>query len=287
MLVLTGLLRCGAPSLHGFEALPNAAEVTRRMVEHSQAVARADQGPHYAYLKHSSLERLDATGRRLSSEEKIYEVKLIAGLPFNRLVRIQGRESSPEELAREDAREEKFQRRFVSTDTKTLAARREGLVTPELLERYDFMVESRVVLSNRSTLVLAFKPKAGSLPCSKLVDRLLNRMAGRLWIDEAEADTARIEAYLMEPVHLGWFGWLGSLNQFELSLQRQRMPDGVWINTRQALLIQCRKMTTMMRFRTHEESSDFKKVTEQQPGGSRHATAGVLAVPGTNPRPAR
>jgi hypothetical protein len=246
----------------GFPAapLPAAGEVTQRMIERSQAMARAVQGPQYTYRKRSLFERLDAAGRPLTSEEKIYQVTLIAGLPFNRLVKIQGRELSPEELAREEARQEKFRQRFVSADAKELAARRKGLVTPELLSRYQFAVEKRVILSNRPTLVLAFKPMEGTLPAAAVQDRVLNRMAGRLWIDEADADPVRLEASLVEPISLGWFGFLGSLSRCDVSLQRQRMPDGVWINTRQLLLIYCRKLTATMRFRTDEECSGFQKV---------------------------
>jgi hypothetical protein len=241
------------------DALPSSAEVTRRMVERSHVVASVD-GPQCTYRKTSRLERMDAAGRTLSSEEKVYLVTLIAGVPFNRLLKIQGRDLSAEELARQDEREEKFRQRFVSADRKNLAARREGLVTPELLERYDFVVEDRVVLSNRSTLVLSFKPKTDGLPSTKLVDKLLNRMTGKLWIDEEEAETARVQAHLMEPLYLGWFGWMGSLTRFELSLDRQRMPGGIWINAKQRMLIQCRKVTTNMHFQTTEESSEFKRV---------------------------
>jgi hypothetical protein len=53
---------------------------------------------------------------------------------------------------------------------------------------------------------------------------------------------------------------LGSLAQCDLSLERQRMPDGAWIDTKQALFIQYRKLTATMRFRTTETSSGFKKV---------------------------
>ena len=38
------------------------------------------------------------------------------------------------------------------------------------------------------------------------------------------------------------------------------MPDGVWANTRQALLIHCRKLATPMRFRATEVSDGFQKV---------------------------
>ena len=85
-------------------------------------------------------------------------------------------------------------------------------------------------------------------------------MTGRLWIDEGDADTARLEVSLAEPISLGWFGLLGSLTQCDMTLERQQMPDGAWIDTKQALLIQYRKLTATMRFRTTETSSGFKIV---------------------------
>ena len=260
MLLITGLLNYAPQGVSAGEVLPEPSEVTQRMVERSQTVAQVGQGPQYTYQKRSLLQRLDAVGTPLKSEDKLYQVTLIGGFPFKRLVKIQGRELSSEELRREDAKEEKFRQRFVSADPKKLAARKEGVVTPELLDRYQCVVEKRVVLSNRATLVLTFKPKGGNLPSSAIEDKLLNRMTGRLWIDEGDADTARLEVSLTEPIFLGWFGLLGSLTQCDMTLERQRMPDGVWVNAKQALLIQCRKLTAAMHFRTTETSSGFKKV---------------------------
>jgi hypothetical protein len=230
------------------------------MVERAQAVARAERGPQYTYEKRSRRERLDPAWQPLSSEEKIYRVTLIGGLPFNRLVKVQGRELTAEELKQEEAREERFRQRFISTDRKKLVARKEALVTPELLDRYEFAVKERVVLSNRPTLVLTFKPKKGDRPSETFEDKLLNRMAGTIWVDEADADTARVMANMVEPVSLGWLGWLGSLSQCELSLERQRMPDGVWVNNKMALILQCRKPATTLRFRTTEDSCGFSRV---------------------------
>ena len=260
ILLITGLLSCAPQDVRASETLPEASEVTLRMIERSRAVAQADQGTHYTYQKRSLLERLDTKGNSLKSEEKIYQVTLIGGFPFKRLIKIQGRDLSPEELKAQDTKEMKFRQKFVSTDLNNPDVRKQGLVTPELLDRYQFEVEKRVILSNRPTLVLRFKPKEGKLPSSAIEDKLLNPLAGRLWIDEEDADTARLEVNLVEPVYLGWFGLLGSLTQCDLTLERQRMPDGVWINTKQALLIECRKLIATMRFRTTDESSEFKRM---------------------------
>jgi hypothetical protein len=260
MLLLAGLVSCLPGLGWANQTLPVASEVTRRMIERAETVARAERGPQYMYEKRSRLERLDAAGQPISSEQKIYQVTLIGGLPFNRLIKVEGRELTAEELRREEAREERFRQRFVSADRKKMVARKEALVTPELLDRYEFTVKERVVVSNRPTLVLTFKPRKGALPSETFKDKLLSRMAGTLWVDEADADTARVMASMVEPVSLGWLGWLGSLSRFELSLERQRMPDGAWINNKMALLIQCRKITTTLRFRTTEDSCAFTRV---------------------------
>ncbi len=199
------LLGCAGSYGEAPGPLPPASEVTRRMLEHSQALAESEQVPQYTYEKRSRLEQLDAAGRVLSSEEKIHEVKLIHGLPFNRLVKIKGRELTPEELKREDAREERFQQKFVSADRRKMVARKQALVTPELLARYEFTVVRRVVLGDRPALELRFKPKEGDLPERLIEDRILNRMAGTLWVDEAEAETVRVEANLADSMSVGLF----------------------------------------------------------------------------------
>jgi hypothetical protein len=259
MVLLVGLLGCGPHCVRAAESLPPASEVTRRMIERAQAVALAEQAPKYQYEKRAVLEHLDASGQAAKSEEKVYRVTLVGGFPFNRLVRIQGRELTAEELKEQDRKEERFRQRFLSADGKRLTPHKEGWITPELLDRFQFTVRERVVLTNRPTLVLTFKPKPGTLPSKTVRDKVLNRLEGTVWVDEADADPARLSARLTESIPLGWLGMLGSLTRCELSLERLRMPDGVWINANQVLLIHCRKLAASLRFRLLEQSSRFTR----------------------------
>jgi hypothetical protein len=263
MLVVAGLLSCNLGRAPAAEALPAASAVTQRMLQRAQELVQNEQYPQYTYQKRSVRERFDSSGRVVNTEEKLYEVRLINGFPFNRLIRIQGRELNPEELRTEELREERFHQRIVNADRRQMLARKEALVTPELLNRYTFEVADRIVLSNRPTLVLKFKPKKGDLPSGTMRDELLNRLAGTLWVDEADADTAQLAVGLTKPFSLGWLGWMGALNQCEVTLNRQRMPDGVWINTRMVLTIQARKLASSLRYRTTEDSNGFKRVARR------------------------
>ena len=145
-----------------------------------------------------------------------------------------------------------------------MVARKEAWVTPQLLDRYQFVVKDRVILDDRATLVLTFSPKNGKLPEKAIQDKLLNRMAGTVWIDEQDAEAAKVSVNLTDTVSLGWFGMLGSLSQCDVLLERKRQPEGVWVNGKQTLQIQCRKLASTIRFRATEESSGFRKVTAKR-----------------------
>lgn len=262
MVRLTGLASCFFLShvCPAAEALPDAAAVTRRMVERAQAIARAEHGSQYTYDKRSLMEQLDSSGQVLKTEGRLYQVRLIAGFPFNRLVQIQGRDLTSEELMKEEQKEEKFRQRLTSVDPRKMAAGKDGWVTEQLLERYAFTVKERVTLNQRPTLVLTFRPKDAQLPAKNFLDKILNRLAGTVWVDEADAEAAKLSVGMSEGISVGLFGMLGAVSQCDLSLERQRMPDAVWVNAKQVLLLHYRKLTATTRFRKTEGSSGFQKV---------------------------
>jgi hypothetical protein len=185
---------------------------------------------------------------------------LIAGYPIKRLVEIKGRDLSPEELQREQEKDERFREKVTSINTRKMLARKQSFVTEELLSRYRFEVIKRVYKDNRPTLLVTFEAKNDPDSGGTIKDKLLNRLAGTLWIDEAEADTAKLKISLVEPLSVGWLGLLGSVTKCEFTLERQRMPEGVWINTRNSLQIHYRKLTATTHFRKTEHSSGIAKV---------------------------
>ncbi len=244
----------------GEKPLPPAGEVTRRVIEQSQNLAATNANPKYIYPKRTLIERFDSSGKLTSSEERIYEVTLVNGIPINRLLKVSGREMSPDELQAEQEREEKFQEKISSMNPKKLLARRQGLVSAELLDHYRFEVAKRIEFNGRPTLVVNFKVKDNPDPPNGIRDRVLNRIAGTMWVDEQDWELAKVSARLTETISMGWFGLLGSLSQCELTLDRQRMPDGVWVNIKQVWAIQFRKLATTTRFRITETSSGFRRL---------------------------
>jgi hypothetical protein len=242
------------------DPLPDAEAVTRRMISHSQALAGSTNAPQFTYTKRSLQVQFDADGLATRTNEKIYQVTLIGGLPLNRMVQLQGRKLNDAQQKKEQEKEDRFRQKLVATDAKSLAARREGLVTLELLERYRFVVKERVRMEGRPTLVLDFQPRPGKLPAKAIHDKILNTMAGTVWVDEQEAEAVKLTAHNLGTVSIGWLGVLGALTQCELTLERKRLAEGIWTNWKQDLRIHCRKVATTMRFRILEDSTGFKQV---------------------------
>jgi len=257
LLLAAGL--CGAA-----EPLPDGNAVIQRLLARAHALAKAEQGPEYTYEKRLLIEELDGRDQPAKSEERLYQVHWVGGLPLERLVGIQGRKLTEAELRKEAQREERLRQKFAGVDVKKKVAQKEAWVTSQLLERFQFQVQERIIMHERPTLVVSFRPKTGKFPSKTVADKLLNQLAGTVWVDEAEADAAKFSVTLLEPVSFGWFGILGAVNRCELMSERERMPAGVWLATRQSLLVKGRFSFSSFRFRVTENSSGFQPAAAAQ-----------------------
>lgn len=238
--------------------LPAASNLLQRLVERAQVVAQAGGTNYYTYEKRSVMEELDEKERVTKSTEKHYRVELIGGLPFPRLVKVEGKELSAKDLEKENQRETAFRQRVTRVDMNKKARRKEGLATPELVERFDFQVTKREVVEGRPTLVMTFAPRTNA-PAKTMEDKVFQKVFGTVWVDEREAEMTKLDASVRGPVPLGWFGAAGSLHKFQASIERSRMPDGVWVNRKSSFWIVARKLLSAIRTRTVEESSGFRR----------------------------
>lgn len=240
------------------ESFPSASNLIQRVVARAQLVAQAEQTNHYAYAKRSIVEELDEKERVIKSTEKLYQVTLIGGVPFPRLVKVQGRDLSAEELEKQNQRETAFREKVTRVDFKKKATKREGMATQELVDRFDFKVVRRELVEGRPTWVVTFAAKANA-PDKSMEDKVFKHVFGTVWVDEAEAEVAKLDASVRGPIPLGWFGAVGSLKKFQATFQRSRMPDGVWVNRTGTFLVVARQLWNAMRLRTSEESSGFHR----------------------------
>ena len=247
-----------AQTNHSAESLPAASNVVQRLLDRVQLIAGAQQTSPYIYEKRSVTSELDEKERVLKSTEKLYRVEMTGGLAFSRLIKVQGRELTEQELEMENKRETAFRQKVTRIDLTKKAKKKEGLVTRELVDRFEFQITKRELIEDRPTLVMVFKPRNGA-PVESMEDKVFMHVIGTVWVDEEDAEMTRLDVSLGKPVSLGWFGAIGSLNKFQATVDRSRMPDGVWVTRKSTFRVLARKLVSWIRTKTTEESSGFRK----------------------------
>ena len=240
--------------------LPDAAAVMEKVIQRSQEAERTGEADKYRYDKRSVEEELDRSGNPTKTTEELYDVIPISGVPFERLVKVQGRELNEKEVKEQNRKEEEFRKRVAEQSTDRSSRTNDDYLNQEVVDRFVFRIEGRTNLLSRPVLILSFHPKP-SAPEKKIADKVLKRLAGTLWIDEGESEIAQLKLGLTADLSLGLFGMIGSLKQFDLMLERERLPEGVWVDRKQTLVLGGRKVFSTMHFRAIEESSNFRKAT--------------------------
>ena len=246
-----------APSAGG--ATPDAATLIQRVIQRAEEVARAGEEGKYCYEKSTVEEELDASGKTIKTTEEIYEVIPIQGIPFSRLVKTQGRGLTEKEIREQNRKEEQFRKEVAQQHPNQSSTTNTDWLDKNLVNRFVFQIEGRESLHNRPVLIMSFHPKANRGSEKTVADKVLNRLAGKVWVDEQESEIAQLKVGLTADLSLGWFGLVGSLKQFDLTLERTRLPDGVWMDRHQTLVLYGRKLFSAMRYRAMEESSKFRK----------------------------
>lgn len=249
--LLSAVARAAEPS--------SAREVLDRLQAQSAKVAAMDPQQRYTYTKVLVTDELDSKGGVKSRKEKRYEVQWIAGATYQKLKRLEGEKLSEEQLRREQDQEERNREALGEDKAPAPGQKTRPLVTWDLLGRFDFHVEGRVLNRGETNLLLSFKPRGQGVPVRKLSDRVINRLEGRIWVNEAEQEITRAETRLSEKVSF-WGGILGSLDRFELVLERQSGDPGVWYNKSADISISGRKLLDGFRFHGHEEASGFQRL---------------------------
>jgi hypothetical protein len=131
----------------------------------------------------------------------------------------------------------------------------------ELLARYSLKLVGRVALRGRPTLEITFGPKHPPMPVHRALDRLLNRAAGAIWVDEEDYELAQAELRLTEPVNLVV---LGAIDDLSFHFERSRSAEGSWLTTRTETNFRGRRLLNPVQFRQVTEYTGYKRIESDQ-----------------------
>lgn len=183
----------------------------------AQAAAREDFF-HDALNHHYLYERSRVSETRTSGGKlKDREVKFNTNNPPPQLAYVPVPPYRPPTAAEAAAAKERKRKQLVDVT---------DLVT-NVLAHSRMQIMGREMVDGRSALVVDFRPPEKRIREKDLMDRIVNRTAGRAWVDEEDYTLSRLQAHLDDKLTL-FAGFGAVLSGSSYSFERERTPEGVW-----------------------------------------------------------
>jgi hypothetical protein len=251
------ILSVFAPTLLAATAEPTADEIISHAVERARENQAARLACEYDYRKVSTTEVLDGRGRVTDRKEKVYLVQ--AGKAYLQRMRRNGEEASAQELEKEERWMSETRKEVTESKSSHRDENWEKFLTQDLVARYDFALAGAEMINGRPAYIITFLPRAGDLPVRKMADRVLNRLTGRIWVDQQEFEIAKASIALQSPATLGGLlKIVGSLRRLDFTVERVRVAENVWFNRTASGDFESRKLWDSTHMRTLTHASGFQ-----------------------------
>jgi hypothetical protein len=246
---------------------PDVQTIIKRSVEANNRDWKA--APDYSYFERD----------RDSDGTKTYEVMMIDGSPYQRLVEVNGKPLSPEDQRQEQQKMEQAiaQRRSESAQERQQRIakyekdrKRDHLLMSQLTKAFDFQLLGEQTLNGHRVYALQATPRPGYQPPNTETE-VLTGMKGKLYIDKQTYQWVKAEAEVVHPVSIeGFLAQVEPGTRFEL----EKMPVGNRIWLPEHFDMQSRaKILFLFSYHKHDDETyfDYRKGNQNAPAQSNSA----------------
>ena len=240
-----------AVSIAQLGAAPTAApadarEIVRRSI--AAELENSKRAKNYTFLQRTEERELDESGQVKSKQSKTYDVTMLQGSNYRRLIERNDHPLLPKEEKKE---QDKLRASLVDRRHETPAQRekrvseydnrpgRNRAMLNEIPEAFDFQFRAEEEVDSRPVYVIEGTPRAGYRPQNGDARILLPKLKLTVWIDKADFNWARINAEVIETITWG-------LCLFKMSpgarfeLQQTRVNDEVWLPKHTRVIVSAR-----------------------------------------------
>src|SRR5437016_2032787 len=235
--------------------LPSVAAVLKRVVENTELENERDRAfnQRYSYTRTKTMEYRNPRGELKRREEKKSR-NTPAAVPV--ACRAQPAEAGAE--AENDPRKSGPVTETSSSVRGKAFEKKDFSLNDDLPARFEFTMGGREAVNGRPMLILDFKPANRKVPEPSFKDRLINKAAGRIWVDETDGVLARVDVHLTEHVNVVG-GLVGAVWSFSYRVNRERLADGFWFTRRVDWHLEGREVIVRRTIDYHEERADVRK----------------------------
>ncbi|HEY4089051.1 MAG TPA: hypothetical protein VGM43_24145 [Bryobacteraceae bacterium] len=238
-------------------AIPDVPTLLREVLQHQRQTDAIREDYTFHEIVRTDTLQGDGSAKESRSEES--EVFFVHGRRILQLLKRDGAELSASDRARE---EERVRKEIEGAAKKPkLTERGRGGGRDHIVSRILAVAKTsnprRESFRGRPTLVFDFEgdPKAKA---HGMDQNAAKKLAGTIWIDEADREVARLEVRFYDNFRVG--GFLASV-QKGTSMNVDQMPigDGLWMQTGSEDHLAARVVVKNLRMNVHIQDFDFRK----------------------------
>jgi hypothetical protein len=193
----------------------------------------------YTWQARSLEKHLDSHGKVQSTKREAWETLILDGEPYRRTLERDGKPLSPDEQRSEERKLDREtsrlsaespaqkQRRLEDNERRR---RREFAFLSEIPELFDLRFEGESVVDGRPVWIVSGAPRPGAKAKSSDAKMLL-KVRGRMWIDKATYQWAKVEAETTDTISWGLF--LARLNAgAKMTFEQTEVSSELWLPKR-------------------------------------------------------
>lgn len=250
---------------------PSPPPVPKEMVQRSVQAIKAD----WSLAPDYSFEERDVESKHNAPlTAKTYQVLMIDGSPYNRLIAMNDRPLSPGVQAEEERKlraEIRMRKRESDRDhAKRIAKyekgrRQDQALLMEMVDAFDFQLAGQETVNGHDCWVLDANPKRGYLPKDRET-KVLAGMRGELWIDKRQYQWVRVKAEVFKPVSFfGFFAKVGPGTR--ILLEQEPVADHLWLPKRFSMQVKASALGFLDESSTDDETYREYKLSPKTSAG--------------------
>lgn len=216
---------------------PDPAEIIKKSIEAGEANQKIAR--NYTYVEREEERDLNSDGSLKKTESHTYEVTLLEGEPYSRLIQKDDKPLSPKEEKKEQEKLDKSIREHDKETPEQRAKRRakfekeqedERKFLREMTSAFDFRMLGDETIDGRAVWVIECIPRPGFKPTMKHGD-ILAKVRGKLWIDKEGYDWVKGEIEVIDTLSFG-LALLRVHKGTQIKFEETRVNDEVWLPKR-------------------------------------------------------
>ena len=242
-------------------------EIVRRSVEIDHRMM--ERARNYTCQQREVEKHLDTHGNVKSTEIKTWDITMLYGEPYARLIKKNDQPLDEKEDKKEQEKVDKFIAKHKNEsegdrrkrEEKQKKEREESRAFLRDVEKaYDFRIAGEELVDGRPAWVLEGTPRKDFHPTQPHAD-ILPKLKGKIWIDKQEYYWVKAEAEAIDTISFGWF--LARVHKgSRFSFEQTRLNDEIWLLKRFYLNASARVMLFKnMGLEQEDIFSNYKKFT--------------------------